>query len=478
MIVTPSPTTLEREQDIQRQWKLRENMKHWQPQFDEMVSNEFIAPELHQDGQLKLLQAVLSFAEKYVPYYQKVLQERALTANDFQSLTDLQKLPVLDRALLQEHDAEMQATHLPEGHQRVSKTQSSGTSGQPVSISRTLQSLFVVNFISQREGRWFRLNPNKNLAVILNNCYLTHNLDLEAFKPNQSITTPSWTFLGQFYETGPCALLADNTAIEDQAQWLLEQQPCYLLAAAASLEHLALEFQEQQIPSIEGIMSIAQQLTSQMRQRIETTFNQTVEQNYGLNEVGYIAIRCCYDRYHVHSEYYLTEIVDDQGQLCPPGVSGRLLVTALNNPAMPLIRYDSGDYATACDNTPCPCGRTMPAFEKIQGRFRRMLNCPPNTWQYWDAILNALVNADSRFIKNIRQYQLHQFLNNSYELRFVSKTALPPAFLQTLRHAWQSATNEDPVAQLAIIRVDEICRPVSGKFQSFTSDHAPMNYDS
>ena len=105
-----------------------------------------------------------------------------------------------------------------------------------------------------------------------------------------------------------------------------------------------------------------------------------------------------------------------------------------------------------------------------------MINCSPNTWQYWDAILNTLVSADSRHTKNIRQYQLHQYLDNSYEMRFVSKAELPDAFLQSLHQAWQHATDEVSPAPLRIVRVDDIRRPVSGKFQTFTSDYAPMNY--
>ena len=65
----------------------------------------------------------------------------------------------------------------------------------------------------------------------------------------------------------------------------------------------------------------------------------------------------------MHAEHCIVEIVDDEGSPCAPGRSGRLLVTALRNFAMPLLRYDTGD--TALLGEPCPCGRGLPVIRDI-----------------------------------------------------------------------------------------------------------------
>src|SRR5262245_47593027 len=108
-----------------------------------------------------------------------------------------------------------------------------------------------------------------------------------------------------------------------------------------------------------------------MRRHIEATIGAPVEQGYGLNEIGVVATRCSAGRYHVHIDHCHVEILDDDGEPCPPGESGRLIVTGVRNLAMPLIRYDTGDIATSVPG-PCSCGLTLPAFGDLVGRYSRI----------------------------------------------------------------------------------------------------------
>ena len=61
------------------------------------------------------------------------------------------------------------------------------------------------------------------------------------------------------------------------------------------------------------------------------------------------------------------EFVDEDGELIPSEEPGEIIVTGLNNYAMPLIRYRIGDVGTPT-NERCPCGRSWPLIKDIQGR--------------------------------------------------------------------------------------------------------------
>ena len=50
---------------------------------------------------------------------------------------------------------------------------------------------------------------------------------------------------------------------------------------------------------------------------------------------------------------------------------GRVVVTHLHNYAMPLIRYEIGDYAIAGGN--CDCGINLPVLERVVGRTRNLV---------------------------------------------------------------------------------------------------------
>ena len=60
------------------------------------------------------------------------------------------------------------------------------------------------------------------------------------------------------------------------------------------------------------------------------------------------------------------EILVD-GRPAVPGETGEIVSTGFVNPVMPLIRWRTGDVATAGD-AGCPCGRTSPTVRAILGR--------------------------------------------------------------------------------------------------------------
>jgi len=78
-------------------------------------------------------------------------------------------------------------------------------------------------------------------------------------------------------------------------------------------------------------------------------------------------------------------VVDDDDRPVAPGASGRLLLTGLVNPTMPLVRYDIGDRGQVpLRGDDCPCGRTLPTLPPIEGRAQDMLVTPAGGRQYWN----------------------------------------------------------------------------------------------
>jgi phenylacetate-CoA ligase len=276
--------------------------------------------------------------------------------------------------------------------------------------------------------------------------------------------------VGSYFQTGPYIGLSDLTEIEDQVDWIERHRPDYILAQSAKLEHVALAFQDRPAPAgLRGLLAISQQLTGEMRRRIEGSLGVRVDQNYGLNEIGIVASRCPEgERYHVHAEHCLVEIVDGQGQPCAPGQRGRLLATGLNNPAMPLVRYDTDDLAEVAEG-PCPCGRTLPSFAGLHGRYRRTIALPAGTWEYWDALLKALEEMPRELSRNLRQYQLHQYRSGEFKLRIVAASPLPEGFLERIYRGWAGGAR-GPVVPLEILQVDRIENAPGAKFQNFVSD--------
>jgi phenylacetate-CoA ligase len=464
-------SSLQQELTEQQRWYLRPNYLYLQDQLLSLVRNEFVAPGQQLARQLARLQRLLVYSGTAVPYYRDLFARLKFDPQKVHALAELAALPLLERRTVQERGEQLHTEALPEGVAPGAAVRTSGTSGQPVEILRTRQSLLAAPLMKQREYRWFRFDPQRTFASIRNAPDLPR-VDGALLEPGKTLKGSAWAAVGGMFHTGPWLGLSDATPADEQVAWLEHHEPTYLLGQSALMEQLAFAYDgRESLQNLAAIETVSQQLTAEMRFKLENAFGVPVHQNYGLNEVGIVAIRCPEGgRYHVHSELCMVEIVDENGLPCRPGEQGRLLVTAFNNPAMPLIRYDTDDLAEPVDG-PCPCGRTLPSFRNVHGRYRRTVQCPPETWRYWAAIMRSLDYASRELVDGLRQYQLHQYLDKRYELRLVTATKPPKAFEEHVQAAWQKVAEGEP-PQLSIRYVDTIERPQGGKFQNFTSDFA------
>lgn len=468
-------TTLGREKKEQLKWRPRPGNKV--QVFDHLLKNEFLPlPEIRKMQQ-NLLHLVLKFSAVEVPYYEQLFKKLNMRRFEDDLLEIFQEIPVLDKEEVQQYSRELLARRLPKGEAagRLSKT--SGTTGHPVTVLHSIRSGNFFRILKQREFRWFRFNPKRILSAIRSSKDLPPGPGGKPIKLGETSYLPYWYAVGQIFETGPFFGFMWTNPLESQIEWLSRTDPAYLLGQSADLEHLSLAYTGHNKPaSLKGIFAIAQDLTEEMEQRISSTFNIPVYVNYGLNEIGIVATRCPEGgRYHVHPEHCFVEIVDDKGKVCNPGEKGRIVVTSLNNLVMPLIRYDTDDLAEVTEG-PCPCGRTLPSFGSIQGRYRRLAALPPGTMNFFSAVCGGIDDMPDQLLKNIRQYQLHQFKDGSFELRIVTAATLKPQLVETVLEKWNKVETAE-YHPLDIKEVKEIHRPQGGKFQKFTSDFMPLQQD-
>jgi phenylacetate-CoA ligase len=123
-----------------------------------------------------------------------------------------------------------------------------------------------------------------------------------------------------------------------------------------------------------GILG-AEPWTERMRKRIEEWLGIKAFDIYGTSELSGPMFTECSEQlgFHVWSDLALTEIIDPKtGEPVAPGEKGELTVTILQKEALPMIRYRIGDI-TSMDEDICPCGRTHPRVQRIQGRVDDML---------------------------------------------------------------------------------------------------------
>ena len=301
----------------------------------------------------------------------------------------LDGLPVLTKEDLQKAPS---AFPLRNYKGRVVATRTSGATGAPMTFYRSIEQESWFWALRFRMWSWagyrpgdpyleINLNPReewrKRLQDILFRCtYLTFN--------------------------------ADNQESHHVVELLRARRIPYLNGFASSLFVLAKHMVNEGIanPGVIGITSTGDTLFPPYRQTVEAAFGRRVLDYYGAGGEGvHIASQCPESgtRYHLHPENALIEILGKEGPV-PSGVAGRLVVTQLDNEAMPLIRYEIGDVAVAArDGGACGCDRTLPLLERIEGRIPDLIVLPNGSFLVAHFFVVLFKN-----LQDVRRYQIVQ----------------------------------------------------------------------
>ena len=431
---------------------------------DALIAREFADPALDAAATRRHLAAMLRHALTHVPFYASRaagVDPTAVTA------ADLARLPVIDKATVAAAGAAMHARALPPGDALHTLARTSGTTGRPLEVLRSRGVALWFSRLKCRELRWWRLDPRTTLAAIRPFSELPYRPDGAPLQPGDLLRVDRWPHAGDWFHTGVYLAFANTNPVDHQVAMLRHHRPAHLIAQAAGLEHLALTASGP-LDGLRSALAISQTLTPTMRGAIERRLAVPVHQNYGLNEVGLVATRCVEGgRYHVHTEAAHVDLLDADGAPAAPGTAGRIVVTGLANTAMPLLRYDSGDVAEVVDG-PCPCGRTLPAFGAVSGRYRRTACLPDGTWARWGAIQHAMWALPDALHSAVRQYQAHHHRDGRFTLRLHGDPTDADAVRAHVRD--HLARVPGPPTPCELLWNIPFHGPPSGKFQSFVSE--------
>lgn len=336
-------------------------------------------------------------------------------------------LPFLTRGELKTAGPRALALPLPMGHGETLEMMTSGSTGAPLKITKTDVSQLFWSAITLRDSLWHRRDLGGKLAVI------------RVGETPRQIRLWGAAYLG--YSTGPCVMFDARSDINSQLDWLQAEQPSVLLTHPSNLRALVLRSVERNIKlhRLTETRTYSEQLAPNLRDIVRKEWGVPVSDLYSANEVGYVALQCPESGlYHVQAEDVLVEIIGDDGRPCNAGESGRVIVTALHNFAMPFVRYELGDYATA--GGPCSCGRTLPTLERILGRVRNMLQLPGGRTAFPGFPLGQLTRLSA-----VREVKMIQHSLEDIELELVldqpltdeEEAALTKAVCKRLQHPFR-----------------------------------------
>jgi len=421
-----------------------------------LEESQWWSPARIEGAQWKRLAAVLRHARATVPFYRERLA--ALDARGPLSSERWQSLPLLTRRDIQEAGGALLSERVPDHCGSRYTTQSSGSTGEPVSITGTALNQAYWRALTLRDHQWHKRDLVGTLCAIRPVRRDRAGLDEGVARGGWG---PATDALGG---TGKMALLSLATDIGAQAEWLARHDPDYLISFPSNVLALAEHFAARglRLPRLREVRTVGETLAPAVIERVRAAWNVPVTDLYSSEEVGVIALQCASGSglYHVQSESVMVEVLDDAGRPCAPWTIGRVVVSSLHNFAMPLLRYELGDYAEA--GASCPCGRGLPTLARILGRQRNMLVLPSGE-KRWP--LSGF--SEYRDIAPIRRYQIVQLDRGCIEMRFVAERPVSADEEQRLTEVIRRWLGHP--FEIRFRYFDELPRSASGKFEEFIS---------
>ncbi len=345
-------------------------------------------------GQTAQLRMLIGHHARNNPQFAERLRRTGMSAGDIASPAALTRLPPLTRFEAQQL---IETANIPPAHCPVAPVQSSGSSGIPVRIVKTQLTQLMWQAMTFRYHHWSGALGGRLACV--------------RYGVGETCDSTDWGLPSSvFHDTGPMRRIDVTTTLDDQAMLLCRFRPDTVQAYPSNIKAL-LATDPGALASASTFLTVGETVSDSVHAELSQTAR--VFDCYSAEEVGYIALQCPDGPgYHTMAESLIVEIIGDDGQPCAAGETGRVIVTDLHNFAMPMIRYDTGDFAEAGE--PCRCGRGLPTMNRIRGRWRGMLTLPDGS-RHWP--LTGVYGF--REIAPVRQYQMIQHAPDRIELRFL-----------------------------------------------------------
>lgn len=328
--------------------------------MEELWARDRMPREEREQIQLDRLRNTVAYVREHVPFYRRKMEEKGVTEDDIESLTDIRKLPFTVKDDLRDnYPFDLFAVPL----EKIVRTHcSSGTTGKPIVAGYTAQDIDVWSEVMARTF---------NLIGIT----------------TQDITQVAWGYglftggLGAHYgleRLGATVIPISGGNTEKQVMLIQDfgvtawmGTPSYCLYLIEVADEMGVDLKETNLEI--GIFG-AEPWTEEMRQEIEERMGVKAYDIYGLTEIigPGVSSECqAQSGLHIFEDHFLPELIDPQ-TLEPAEDEGELVLTTITKTGMPVIRFRTRDITRLHRDT-CECGRTTCRMERVTGRTDDML---------------------------------------------------------------------------------------------------------
>ena len=428
--------------------------KRYSTPFQVLLNQIYDAEDMSRENvdalQFTRLKTILNEAYLHVPYYQRLFHEHGLLPDNFGDLSDLEKLPILDKEIYRNNSEKFLSKN--PARQTYLHQNTSGSTGSPLSIPldeetyKFAMALLVyheningiefgerratfagrmIQKLSDNSGPFYRYNSSENQYL-----FSSYHINDDNIK----------IYIESLNKIRPAELIGYPSSL-------------YNLAACLSSAGLKPDFQ----PKL--IVTNSETLLIWQKEFIEDVFSCEIRDYYGTAEYLVFASQCGYANYHINPNLGIVECVDEYGKSVVD-IEGDIICTTLTNFSMPLLRYRIGDRGILSSEL-CSCGRQTKILSKIVGRTDDYVICQDNTKiGRMDHIYKGL--------NGIKESQIIQHKDRSCTIKLVKSSSDIKLNESKLLQNFHSRTGNS--LKVKIKYVEKIARGNNGKFRAVINE--------
>ncbi|MDH4099351.1 MAG: hypothetical protein OEV28_02100 [Nitrospirota bacterium] len=391
---------------------------------------------------------MLEHAYRHVPYYRRVFEGIGATPADIRTLAEMEKLPILTKEIIRENFEDLIATNIPKEHLIANST--GGSTGEPLRLYQDRQYEQWAN--AARNRGWYEIagcRPGDNCAVLWG---AMHEIG-EDF--------PLKERLRSLLTTGEIPLNAFNLSEERKRyflKWCHMLRPRLLRGYVTAIHDFAgfLDANNLRFPQVQGVILCAETVDPHVQAFVEKVFKAPSYNTYGGRELSLIAMECEHKNgLHEISENNYVEF--EPITLTGYQDAGNLLITNLNNYAMPFIRYRIGDIGIPGNGKQCECGRGLPLVSKVIGRTTEVFVFADGTRIAGEMFIHLMKDF------SLKEYQFVQVSDSRVVLRMKSEEFNDLDRQAAIREKYARYLPVD--ARLDFEKVDGFEKTATGKFR-------------
>ncbi len=364
----------------------------------------------------KKLDRIIRYAYSHVPFYIKLLDRYKENGDDCEigdDIIDYAKIPMIGKDDIINSEGILSSEYAHNREQDIIYSRTSGSTGKRIEIAwdkyddnKSMLPLWIARY------KYYGIHTSDKC------CYFFTTGNMEATFRNEQQYETSKNTLGFSKKN-----LTDERLIEIYEQMQLFKpvwlniQPSIALLLCKNIKRYGLK----RIESLKYIELTGEMLLPDMVKEIKQVFGCMVANQYGCNEANSIAYECPCGKMHIMENNVYVQVVNENGWEVVDGEEGEIVITTLENHAMPFIRYKIGDMGYVKHDVNCRCGNKSPILTLTTGRVNDYIETKSGRKINSYIFVNAVDIVNAKYYGIILQFQVVQKEYDYFCVKFVLK---------------------------------------------------------